>query len=214
MQTKHLADGRFRLIICLVICTFLVIYGTYWIKFGTSDSAQETQTDRILQPRIFLVTQNKDESDKSNYPKSWGMDFSQRLFSDKGLTAIYYKYVAKPKEYHTRYQWISNATWLPYKHPKLEDWEKKSICRAIECAEFIRILNESGLHSFDYCLSVDGTTDPEFAYITCRNHTDVSYSQKRVGDLYVMDLPFKQWNFVMMNQMMEHFYDPFIIFCN
>lgn len=88
------------------------------------------------------------------------------------------------------------------------NWEGKDFPRVISLLEFED-------YSKKYCfyskklLTINGKNDPELLYIKKENQIDIEYSSDiNKYDLHNMDLEQKDFDFVILNQTIEHLYNP------
>jgi SAM-dependent methyltransferase len=58
---------------------------------------------------------------------------------------------------------------------------------------------------FERVLSFNGVSDPEYEYLSFKERNNYDYPQY---DLHNLTLPFDEFDFVMLNQTIEHLYDP------
>ena len=62
---------------------------------------------------------------------------------------------------------------------------------------------------FDNVLSFNGNNDPEYEYINCKTITNYNYEDDKINnDLHNLNLHRTDFDFVMLNQTIEHLYDP------
>jgi SAM-dependent methyltransferase len=83
-------------------------------------------------------------------------------------------------------------------------WENKDFPRVISLLEFKEFM--SG-RSFNKVLSFSGATDPEYEYLTFNKRVNYNYPEY---DLHGFKLPEDDYDFIMLNQMLEHLYDPIV----
>jgi SAM-dependent methyltransferase len=104
------------------------------------------------------------------------------------------KYVPLPLEYN-------NKNWK---------WEGKDFPRVISLLEFKRYMEKYNFH-FNNVLSFNGSNDPEYEYIKYNNITNYNYESDIINyDLHTLNLKKKDFDFVMINQTIEHLYDPIL----
>lgn len=87
-------------------------------------------------------------------------------------------------------------------------WEGKDLPRVIAVLEFERFVNEHKISS-EKALFIDSDNDPEEAYLSYKNSRRVKYEDDPINhDLHTLNLSEKDFDFVMLNQVLEHVYDP------
>ena len=118
---------------------------------------------------------------------------------------IYNKYVLKnnTEEYKNRYvplpMYMNNKNWK---------WEGKDFPRVISLLEFARFINDNNL-SFKKALCLNGNVDPEYEYVNCEQKIIINYEDDMVNyDLHRLKLNNTDFDFVMLNQTIEHLYNP------
>jgi len=127
----------------------------------------------------------------------------QRL-TDQDIQEIYTNYV-EPNDNRDnmfRYEPLpqgKNNTFWP--------WEGKGFPRVIALLEFERFVTETKL-SCKKGLAINGL-DPEWHYLAAQEIVQIAYSKDpNKYDLHILNLPEKDFDFVMVNQTFEHVYDP------
>ena len=87
-------------------------------------------------------------------------------------------------------------------------WETKDFARIVPLLEFEKFIKTNNISSRK-ALAFNGINDPEWYYITCENIVEASYlSNKDKYDLHNLQLPESGFDFVMLNNTLEHVYDP------
>jgi len=87
-------------------------------------------------------------------------------------------------------------------------WEGKDFPRVIAVLEFERFVNENKLSSIK-SLAINSGNDPEWFYLPTLNVIKLNYeSDEKPWDLHTLDIPEKDFDFIMVNQTLEHVYDP------
>lgn len=129
---------------------------------------------------------------------------SNIYLKETDIVEIYEKYV-KPNstgEYANRY------VPLPLeKNIRNWKWEGKDFPRVIALLEFEKFVNEHNLAS-NKGLALNGI-DPEWEILPHQEITSINYvDNPKLYDLHIMDLLDKDFDFVMVNQTLEHVYDP------
>jgi SAM-dependent methyltransferase len=118
---------------------------------------------------------------------------------------LYNKYIVvnNTQEYRNRY--------VPFpieKNVPPWRWEGHDFPRVIALLEFERFVKENGLSSKN-ALAVNGSNDPEWFFLPHERITNWDYSEDCIKyDLHLVDLPEKDYDFAMVNQILEHVYDP------
>ena len=93
-------------------------------------------------------------------------------------------------------------------------WENKDFPRIISLLEFKNYMLEYD-KTFENVLSFNGTTDPEYEYINYKNCDNFNYDDDNIKyDLHNLNLNKKDYDFVMINQTIEHLYDPIRVLKN
>ncbi len=129
---------------------------------------------------------------------------AKQILKDQDIVEIYNRFV-KPNnttEYAQRYVPLplekNNRKWR---------WENKDFPRVIALLEFERFVVERGFQSRKG-LAINGL-DPEWDFIPYDDITVIEYTQNPdLYDLHRIDLPEKDFDFVMVNQTIEHVCDP------
>ena len=104
---------------------------------------------------------------------------------------------------------------LPFKkNNKRWKWEGKDFPRVISLLEFGEYIDKNKL-SFDKALCINGADDPEYEYIVCKERRIVHYAHDPINhDLHSLSLKENDFDFVMLNQTLEHLYDPILCLQN
>ncbi len=126
------------------------------------------------------------------------------FISDVNINEIYFNFV-KPNytdEYKNRY------VPLPlYKNNLPWRWEGKDLPRVIALLEFERFISTHNIRSTKG-LAINGL-DPEWHCLPCETIFQTDYeTNPEAYDLHTLNLPDKDFDFVMVNQTLEHVYDP------
>lgn len=123
------------------------------------------------------------------------------------IEEMYEKYI---KSYYTE-EYKNRYVPLPLeKNNKKWKWEGKDFPRVIAVLEFERYVSKYNF-DIDKLLAINGSSDPEFEHLLGRIKTiyESNYEVDQVrGDLHSLDLPVKDFDFVMVNQTLEHIYNP------
>lgn len=97
-----------------------------------------------------------------------------------------------------------------YKNNKRWRWEGKDFPRVISLLEFEKIVEKYNFQ-IEKLLVFNGLEDPELDYLEGRIKKiyNVEYEKNpEKGDLHTLDLPIKDADFVLINQTLEHIYNP------
>jgi len=87
-------------------------------------------------------------------------------------------------------------------------WEGKDFPRIISLLEFKRFMENNKNH-YENVLSFNGSNDPEYEYLDYKNIHNYNYDDDKTNnDLHNLNLSKKDFDFVMLNQTLEHLYDP------
>lgn len=135
---------------------------------------------------------------------------SNDYLTDQVIHEIYNNYV-KPnlnEEYKKRYVPLplhkNNTPWK---------WEGKDFPRVIAILEFERYIKENNI-SCEKGLAINGR-DPEWYYLSAKNIAEANYLENPQNfNLYTLDLYENDFDFVMVNQTLEHIYDPIRVLKN
>jgi len=96
---------------------------------------------------------------------------------------------------------------LPVQHDnKKWRWRGKSFPRIISLLEFREYMLEYN-RTFDDVLSFNGDSDPEYEYLNYNNRHNYNYDGVN-NDLHCFDIKKKDFDFAMLNETLEHLYDP------
>jgi SAM-dependent methyltransferase len=129
----------------------------------------------------------------------------KQIVTDHDINEIYRTHIApnKTQEYAQRY------VPLPLKKNTFNGWkwEGKDFPRVIAILEFERFVSANKLSS-QKGLAINGI-DPEWHYIPSNQIIKIDYEKDPKNyDLHTLNLPDKDFDFVMVNQTLEHLYDP------
>ena len=93
-------------------------------------------------------------------------------------------------------------------------WENKDFPRVISLLEFKKYIISYNFH-FKNVLSFNGQSDPEYEFLKYDNVTNYNYKDDIINyDLHNLNLNKKDFDFVMINQTIEHLYNPIICLKN
>jgi SAM-dependent methyltransferase len=125
----------------------------------------------------------------------------------EGVQRIYDEFVLpnSTKEYSTRYLQLpsirSSGSW---------DWKGKDFPRVIAVLEFSRMCNQYDLRAH-HLLTFNGVADPELHYLPFERVSNFDYADNpKEYDLQALRIPRQSYDFVMLNQTLEHVYNPFL----
>lgn len=132
-----------------------------------------------------------------------------KLFTEQDIIRTYKKYVQKSPEYYKK---------ADIEYPKLSDEERRKLFnvdfpRVASLIDFKEWIIKYGLDKPESLLSTF-KNDFELSYISCDNITYCPYTGGNNGDLHTLDLPKKDFQFIIFNQTLEHLYNPFICMQN
>ncbi len=124
--------------------------------------------------------------------------------SDADINAIYNTFV-KPNysnEYKMRYSPLPlHKNNLPWR------WEGKDLPRIFALLEFERFIVKNKIHC-NKGLAINGL-DPEWNYLPYKKIVQIEYADNpEKYDLHTLNLSQKDFDFVIVNQTLEHVYDP------
>jgi SAM-dependent methyltransferase len=93
-------------------------------------------------------------------------------------------------------------------------WEDKDFPRIPALLSFGRMINELNISS-EKMLTFNAPSDPELEYIKTGIRHNFNYKDDREkNDLHSFDFKDKDYDFVMINQTIEHLYNPYIVVKN
>lgn len=93
-------------------------------------------------------------------------------------------------------------------------WEDKDLPRVIANLEFERFVKDNKLNTCQKGLAINGI-DPEWVYINAKNIIQIDYlDNPSVFDLHILDLPEKDFDYVLCCQTIEHVYNPLMCLKN
>jgi len=91
------------------------------------------------------------------------------------------------------------------------NWENKDFPRIISLLEFEEFSKDG--FKVNKLLTINGKNDPETLYINSEIKVDIEYlSNPEIYDLHKMSLNEKDFDFILLNQTIEHLYDPYKCF--
>lgn len=123
---------------------------------------------------------------------------------ENDIREIYEKFIKS----NDNAEYLNRYVPLPtHKNSAQWQWESKDFPRVISILEFERFVIENKL-TCNKGLAINGI-DPEWRYIKYNEVKEISYtSDKDKYDLHYLKLDQKDFDFVMVNQTLEHLYDP------
>jgi SAM-dependent methyltransferase len=87
-------------------------------------------------------------------------------------------------------------------------WKDKDFPRLFSTLEFGRYVKNNPFR-IEKALVINGRNDPELEYIDCEQIININYPDNpEKFDLHLIDYPDKDFDFVMLNQTLEHVYNP------
>jgi hypothetical protein len=93
-------------------------------------------------------------------------------------------------------------------------WEGKDFPRVISLLEFAAMVGRYNLAAKSL-LTFTTTDDPELEYLPYTVHHNFDYDDDKVNhDLHTLSIPRHDYDFVMLNQTLEHLYNPFLCLDN
>lgn len=124
---------------------------------------------------------------------------------DNDIQAIYEKYILVNDTPEYKYRYVP----LPLeKNVHAWRWEGKDLPRVLSLLEFERFIKENNISS-SKALAINGENDPEWNFVPHGHLTAIDYdNDPRRYDLHTLNLDQKDFDFVMLNQTLEHLYDP------
>ena len=109
------------------------------------------------------------------------------------------------REYSDRYSRLplseNRRTWR---------WEGKDVARVVAVLEFGRYCTQYHL-SARHLLTFNAAGDPELEYLSFEAHSNFNYADDPTRfDLHQLEIPEAAYDFAMVNQTLEHVYNPFV----
>ena len=139
---------------------------------------------------------------------------TDNIMNDQRVQEIYEKYVKinDTTEYRNKYvplpMHLNDGKWK---------WEKKDFARVIALLEFREWMSFTN-KKFNSVLSFGSYAapvyDPEYEYLQYRERWDLNYEHSVNWDLHTLLLTRKDFDFVMINQVIEHLYNPILALQN
>jgi hypothetical protein len=129
-----------------------------------------------------------------------------KYFSEDDIRGIYNTYVKKDSSYFQSHKELSKQ--LPtIISPQVYNCLDKDYPRNASIVDFNNWLKKYNINHFKKVLSTC-SSDPELKIITWDSITYAEYDGKN-NDLHTLDLPEKDFDMVIVNQTLEHVYNPF-----
>lgn len=124
---------------------------------------------------------------------------------EEEIKQIYEKFILPKQNEDFKYKYCPMPL---YKNNKKWKWEKKDLPRIISLLEFSEFIENNNLF-FEKALCINGSSDPEYEYVNCKTKNIIHYEDDPINnDLHNLNLKEKDYDFVMLNQTLEHVYDP------
>lgn len=128
-----------------------------------------------------------------------------KLFSEQEIIEVYNQHVLKDLDYfnkvNERYQNLDSN-----QKNKLSDLTCCRVASLFDYEDWIQKYNLNYVAN----LLVTCQSDPEIDYVIANNVTVCSYDNDKNHDLHSLNLEFKEYDFIIFNQTLEHLYNPFI----
>jgi hypothetical protein len=129
------------------------------------------------------------------------------ILNEGDIYEIYHRFVlpkySESKKYENLPLELNNKNWR---------WENKDFPRIISLIEFKNFIEKIGSPTFENILSFNGANDPEYEYLNYKKITNYNYVDNRLKyDLHNLSLDYKNFDFFMSNQTLEHLYDPCLV---
>jgi SAM-dependent methyltransferase len=125
-----------------------------------------------------------------------------KIISENEVKNIYQTFINKSDEYFNKYQVLplelNNKNWK---------WENKDFPRIMCILDFQEWVSKHNITQFNNILVTD-KSDPELEYITFKNVDYIPYNNGE-NDLHTLNLNKKDYDFILVNQTIEHLYNPF-----
>jgi SAM-dependent methyltransferase len=132
-----------------------------------------------------------------------------KIFSEKDIIDTYNMHVVKDYSYFNK----ANQRYQSLSKEDKDKWFDKDFPRLASIFDFEDWVSKHQLKSVDN-LMITCDTDPELEFVSSKNTTICDYSQDKKYDLHTLDLDFKEFDFIIFNQTLEHLYNPFIVMKN
>ena len=134
-----------------------------------------------------------------------GHSFTALYLNKHDIQEIYNNYIVPNMNHEYALRYVP----LPIEKNNLKQWrwEGKDFPRIIALLEFGRFVAMSHL-SCEKGLAINGL-DPEWSYLLAKRIVQIDYEKDPVNhDLHTLNLSDNDFDFVMVNQTLEHVYDP------
>src|SRR5262249_3488029 len=128
------------------------------------------------------------------------------------ILSIYHSFI----EQHSTEEYAHRYVPLPLEKNSKSgwNWKGRDFARVISLLEFDRFVQEHNI-SAEKLLAINGSSDPELFFISHRKMLAADYdADSQRYNLHTLDLPEKDFDFVMANQTLEHVYDPVLCLRN
>ena len=128
---------------------------------------------------------------------------------------IYYIYNMFVEPYHKQLgKYEDFFWWLQNYNNKKWNWEGKDFPRVIALLEFASYVKKYNLVS-KKVLTFNGIHDPELEYLPHNSGVDYLYDKRtEENDLHIWNPPIHDFDFCLLNQTLEHVYDPILCLQN
>lgn len=124
-----------------------------------------------------------------------------RKFTDTEINSLYNKHIIKDDNYFLKYNYLP----FEYNNKKWK-WEGKDFPRIMAILDFKDWIEKYNIKDINSLLSTD-ESDPELEYINSKKIDFIPY-QNGINDLHSLNLENKDYDFVIINQTIEHLYNP------
>jgi|TARA_R110000796_G_scaffold240591_1_gene361726 SAM-dependent methyltransferase len=129
--------------------------------------------------------------------------------NNSDITRIYREYVLKNNIEDYKYVPLPIA-----KNINKWRWENKDFPRVISLLEFQEFFAKNN-YNFEKVLCFNGDSDPEFEFLPYKTKKIIHYETDPTNnDLHNLNLLDKDYDFCMLNQTLEHLYDPILCLKN
>jgi hypothetical protein len=134
------------------------------------------------------------------------MTTNANVVSTKEVVALYERFI-KPLDnpvYLSKHRQLPPGLDLG---PRWDTWDFPRVVATLELMDWAPRYN---FFAVDRALVLSGREDPELRCLRAKHIDFVDYDLKtEANDLQTLDLPFKQYGFIMANQTLEHTYNPY-----
>lgn len=110
-------------------------------------------------------------------------------------------------EYNTRYKDLRNQ-------PEKWEWMGREVPRIIAALEFEKYVEKYNIQPkkmLSFNAVQEKSTDPELKFLKCDEIFNFNYDDDKINyDLHILNIPKNDYDFVMLNQALEHLYNPYL----